>query len=82
MARPSYVIYSATVQKMKYTITDLFSKCNQICSFLQIWSHLLKKSVSLEILVGSETIKTPGEGLNHVTYRLYNTGDAAVVTAV
>ena len=30
---------------MKFSITDLFSKCDQICSFLQIWSHLLKKSV-------------------------------------
>ena len=24
---------------------DFFSKCDQIRSFLQIWSHLLKKSV-------------------------------------
>ena len=34
-----------TAQKMKFSITDFFSKCDQICSFLRIWSHLLKKSL-------------------------------------
>ena len=29
---------------MKLSIKDLFSKCNQIRSFLRIWSYLLKKS--------------------------------------
>ena len=33
-----------TSQKMKFFIKDFFSKCDQIRSFLQIWSHLLKKS--------------------------------------
>ena len=33
-----------TAQKMKFSIKDFFSKCNQIRSFLRIWSHLLKKS--------------------------------------
>ena len=28
---------------MKFTIKDLFSKCDQIRRKLQIWSHLLKK---------------------------------------
>ena len=28
----------------KFSIQDLFSKCDQIRSFLQIWSHLLRKS--------------------------------------
>ena len=28
-------------RKMKFSI---FSKCDQICSFLRIWSHLLRKS--------------------------------------
>ena len=31
--------------KMKFTIKNIFSKCDQIGSFLQIWSHLVKKSV-------------------------------------
>ena len=34
-----------TAQKMKFSINDFFSKCDQICSFLQNWSHLLKKSL-------------------------------------
>ena len=33
-----------TAQKMKFSIEDFFSKCNQIRSKLRIWSHLLKKS--------------------------------------
>ena len=32
-----------TAQKMKFSIKDFFSKCDQIRSFLPIWSHLLKK---------------------------------------
>ena len=28
---------------MKFFIKDFFSKCDQIRSFLRIWSHLLKK---------------------------------------
>ena len=31
-------------QKIKFSIKDFFSKCDQIRSFLRIWSHLLKKS--------------------------------------
>ena len=31
-------------KKMKFSIKDFFSKCDQIRSFLRIWSHLLKKS--------------------------------------
>ena len=34
-----------TVQIMKFSIKDFFSKCNQIRSFLRIWSHLLKRSL-------------------------------------
>ena len=32
-------------KKMKFSINDFFSKCDQIRSFLLIWSHLRKKSV-------------------------------------
>ena len=32
-------------QKMKFSIKDFLSKCNQIRRFLRIWSHLLKKSL-------------------------------------
>ena len=32
-------------QKMKFSIKDYSSKCDQIRSFLRIWSHLLEKSL-------------------------------------
>ena len=35
-----------TVQKMKFPIKDFFRKCDQIRSFLRIWSHLLKESLT------------------------------------
>ena len=38
-------IAEITAQKMKFSIKDFFSKCNQVRSFLRIWSHLLLKSL-------------------------------------
>ena len=38
-------IGDCTAQKIKFSIKDFFSKCDQIRSFLRIWSHLLKKSL-------------------------------------
>ena len=43
-------------QKMKFSIKDLFSKCDQICSFLRIWSHLLKKSLMENFIFRAVTI--------------------------
>ena len=40
-----FILTIHTAQKMKFSIMDFFSKCDQVCSFLQIWSHLLKKSL-------------------------------------
>ena len=40
-----------TAQKMKFSIKDFFSKCDQIRGKLRIWSHLLKKS-----LIGSAVL--------------------------
>ena len=34
-----------TAQKMKFSIKDFFSKCDQILTFLRIQLHLLKKSL-------------------------------------
>ena len=34
-----------TAQKMQFSNKDFFIKCDQIRSFLRIWSHLLKKSL-------------------------------------
>ena len=36
---------SITAQKINFSTKDFFSKCDQIRSFLRIWSHLLKKSL-------------------------------------
>ena len=38
-------LHSITAQEMKFSVKDFFSKCDQIRSFLRIWSHLLKKSL-------------------------------------
>ena len=58
-----------TAQKMKFSIKDLFSKCDQIRSYLRIWSHLLKKS-SMENFIflcsdsSSEAFDKTREGVN------------------
>ena len=44
-SRYFYASGDYTAQKMKFSIKDFFSKCDQISSFLRIWSHLLKKSL-------------------------------------
>ena len=43
--RWNLVFWSNTAQKMKFSINDFLSKCDQIPRKLQIWSHLLKKSL-------------------------------------
>ena len=40
-----HVFSICTAQKMKFSIKDFFSKCDQIRSFLRIWPHLLRKSL-------------------------------------
>ena len=39
-----------TAHKMMFFIKDFFSKCDQIRSFLRIWSHLIKKSLMENII--------------------------------
>ena len=36
---------AGTAQKIKFSIKNFFSKCDQIRNFQQIWSHVLKKSL-------------------------------------
>ena len=38
-----YCLPQNTTQKMKFSMKDFFSKCDQNRSFLRIWSHLLEK---------------------------------------
>ena len=44
-------IHYSHCTKMKFSIKDLFSKCDQIRRKLWIWSHLLKKSLIMENFV-------------------------------
>ena len=39
-----------TAQKSNFSIRDFFSKCDQIRSFLQIWSYLLKKPLMVNFI--------------------------------
>ena len=39
------VLKTTNTQRIKFSIKYFFNKCDQIRSFLQIWSHLLKKSL-------------------------------------
>ena len=43
-------------QKMKFSIKDFFSKCEQIRRELQIWSHLLKKSLLEKLIFCAATV--------------------------
>ena len=42
---------SNTVQKIKFSIKDFFSKCDQVYKKLRTWSHLLKKSIMENIFL-------------------------------
>ena len=44
------ILYLSTVQKMKFSIKDFFSKFDQIHRKLPIWSHLLKKSLMVNFI--------------------------------
>ena len=44
-------IHEFIAQKMKFFIKDFFSKCDQICRKLRIWSHLLKKSLMENLIL-------------------------------
>ena len=45
-----------TAQKMKFSIKDFFSKCDQIRMKLRIWSHLLKKSLMKNFIFCAVTL--------------------------
>ena len=54
-----------TAQKMNFSFNDFFNKCEQIRSFLRIWSHLMKKSLvknftfcAADVLISSKVKNT------------------------
>ena len=46
-----------TTKKMKFSIKDFFGRCDQIRSFLRIWSHLLKKSLMENFIFVQQDLK-------------------------
>ena len=55
----SYLLKSATIiaQKMKFSSSDFFSKCDKLRGFMGIWSHLLKKSETENFIFCAVIIK-------------------------
>ena len=47
-----------TAQKMKFSIKDFFSKCDQILRKLWVWSHLLEKSLMENFIFSAVAIET------------------------
>ena len=62
----------STAQKMKFPIKDFCSKFDQIRSFLQIWSHLVKKSLMENFIfyVAFNKASFPWKKTFHMTYRI------------
>ena len=54
---PMIFFTTPTTQKMKFSIKDFFSKCDQIRSFMRIWSHLLKESLMENLIFCVVTLK-------------------------
>ena len=46
-----------TAQKMKFSIRDFFSKCQQISSLLRICSHMLKESLMKNLIFRAVNIQ-------------------------
>ena len=45
-----YLLVMNTAQKKKFSVKDFSRKCDQIRSFLRIWSDLLKKSLMVNLI--------------------------------
>ena len=59
-------------RKMKFSINDFFSQCDQIRSFLWNWSHLLKKSLMENLIFCAVYQKGNFERIfNHVYFEDY-----------
>ena len=62
------LLKSTTAEKMKFTIKDFCSKCDQIRSFLRMWSHLLKKSLVGNFIFCAVYIHDQSEVSHYVVY--------------
>ena len=57
---------------MKFSVKDFFSKNDQICRKLGIWSHLLKKSF-MESLIFCAVITCVLGNITYLCFLVYNT---------
>ena len=53
-----------TAQKMKFSIEDFFSKCDQTRRKLWMWSHLLKKSLMENLIFCAVSLSVLHENIN------------------
>ena len=53
-----FFLKSNTAQKMRFSIKDFFSKCDQIRRLLRIWSQLLKKSLMVNFIFCAVKVST------------------------
>ena len=65
-------------EKMNFLIMDFFSKCDQIRSFLRIWSHLLKKSSMENFYVQWKQLSFPLKSVEIHKYVLMISGGSDV----
>ena len=56
---------------MKFLITDFFSKCDLIRRKLQIWSHLLKKSLMENFIFCALTVEELSTGKKKAPWSVY-----------
>ena len=64
------ILNSFTVQKMKFCLKDFFSKCDQICSFQRIWSHLLNKSLIENFIFCAVFVNYPNFQFSSIIFAL------------
>ena len=62
---------------MEFSIKNFFSKCDQICSLLQIWSHLMKKSLMENFIFLCSVCKT-AENEDVTLVNVSNFGDGKI----
>ena len=63
------VVRTFTAQKMKFSIKDFFSNCDQLYRNLRIWSHLLQKSLIKNLIFCACSVYTS----LHETLTLWST---------
>ena len=62
---------SDATQKMKFSIREFFSKCDQIRRKLRVWSHLLKKFLMENFIFCEVSHSLFNDEVNHQQFHLY-----------